>query len=69
MVTASYCTDQMRALHTAAEDAGITIVNEVRHIKLCYLTIVKTCFTIVNKVRNLELCSTVFYFSITFVSF
>jgi len=29
MVTASYCTDPMRALHDKAVDAGITVVNEV----------------------------------------
>lgn len=29
MVTASYCTPQMQALHKEAESAGITVVNEV----------------------------------------
>ena len=29
MVTASYCTDPMQALHQDAVDAGITVVNEV----------------------------------------
>ena len=29
MVTASYCTDAMQALHKDAVEAGISIVNEV----------------------------------------
>ena len=29
MVTASYCTDAMRALHKEAVEAGVTVVNEV----------------------------------------
>lgn len=29
MVTASYCTNEMRALHERALNAGVTIVNEV----------------------------------------
>ena len=29
MVTASYCTPEMRALEQQAKDAGITVVNEV----------------------------------------
>lgn len=29
MITASYLSPEMKALHKAAEDAGITIVNEV----------------------------------------
>jgi alpha-aminoadipic semialdehyde synthase len=29
MVTASYLTDPMKALHESAEQAGITVVNEV----------------------------------------
>ena len=31
MVTASYCTDPMQALHQDAVDAGITVVNEVKY--------------------------------------
>ena len=31
MVTASYCTDPMQALHQDAVDAGITVVNEVTY--------------------------------------
>lgn len=29
MVTASYCTPQMKGLHEAAQNAGITVLNEV----------------------------------------
>ncbi|TRY81173.1 hypothetical protein TCAL_11846 [Tigriopus californicus] len=29
LVTASYCSDQMRSMHGACEEAGITVVNEV----------------------------------------
>ena len=34
MVTASYCTDPMQALHQDAVDAGITVVNEVWEIEI-----------------------------------
>ena len=29
MVTASYCTPEMQQLHSEAQEAGVTIVNEV----------------------------------------
>jgi len=39
----------MRALHQAAEDAGITIVNEVRNLELCCILFVNNvCFLLIK---------------------
>ena len=54
MVTASYCTGPMQALHQDAVDAGITVVNEVNKLPiiyndkspLCYFDVSLICYFI-----------------------
>ena len=51
MVTASYCTDPMQALHQEAIDAGITVVNEVGRIAILYYILLISCYLMGRMLR------------------